>query len=1219
METRISNVDNMYGKKHNIIFTNRAYKDLVDENIKLTPNSLVISAYVEPGSAVDAGYYNVYATDADGNVGVVNRYFIEGNGIEFDETTGTMTLNLDDITLTTTDGNKQGQLRVNLENIIDNHTINIVDGHKLMVNTNNLDPATATTYGVVKTYKPSENDVISPESIVIDNTGTLAVDLNKFPTLNIDEEHPENNRIGLITGVGDNYIKVVNGELSIDEEASHATSDKFGMVKPDNETIFTDDHGVIYSKTAYAGKQTTTIDNEEITYVAKQLGVVAPDLQTTIVNENGLISVLTTGLTKANNNNISGLVGIRDNYDVYGIVIADNDTLVVKDGIIRIKNPNYNTIMENYAATINKLNNKIKDLEGRVIELETIASADKITIDTDALIDYLSEPIFDRLSGTVQEETKEIVFTLSIITNCMYQVSIEYENNANPAIQLKSVTVNNETVNGNSLSAHIFNSTNDSIYQMSFRFKCTNFNDTKIISNRINTNINVNIHSNNNAAVYKSCVFTVSRYNIAKYMVSKIAQPFRPFDEISTLAKLTTLSNLYIIPNEGDNAPVDNVFTINTYSSEGIKHVLNYRFMIATFSDTASYEGTDDANRKNIKSYNYVNNVNRNIETIGESIKTIKENKDNTDIGTIRRLIDSNNIISTYNTSVAKSPLTSGSIGVSDNDTVTLGNLPLAYKNAIYDIVDRFGFGENKEFNYKTYLLNYEAHSTGPSITYVKGIDYNRFKGSIVTESSGDYNKKVLNTTDPYAYVAISIRYAFTRCSYDDVTGYTYSYSYGTPGKTGAWASVMFNGLTTYNSYTANKLVISTTKDIQNDIAYRTAYIKISGKDNDGASKTSYINLVDYVQYKKGNIDVIVTLNNASKYVVINVNKEHNLEPAHIISRNISSSMLGSAVSRKQPIWGVLVELNYVNSKGYLLDANGNVTHWTINDDYEHASDLTSYNYSISGLAMQDSLKKDNASGAEQNIFDYLPSNPDIVGMVIKKVTPTGFNTGDASPRLKQVNGKWNIIKPEARSDKFNSAAITSVAVNTNTVANTIDVLVKLNAGSANIPDETIISDINNTNGCKRCIQLYDKNNNVYNLNSLCTNKDYAYKSSWSAGIGVTMQYHYEFTYNEQTAPSSGMIGVKRMTVQPNYSKLQLWAGFTSDYCKFTDSFVVSTNGTTKQLTLKSNVSNETIKNANYSSNVAGTVALGNSLVQQIIANNTVTNTIGRNINTNRL
>ncbi len=523
---------NNYGRKYGIVSTNLSGPEiLADEN--LVANSLIISSPIvgslhnaednvgdQTSHAMFFTAYNGKAvrltyTIMPGNGLVVNAY----NNIAGDTTDGhrytddTLTLEIDKDSLKTISSN--GQLHVSKPDIIDNYTLMVTQQmgstHSyISVITANLEKATDIKYGIVR----GDNTTISA------NNGILSVN-----TCNLDYVDDTTNTPGIVrpnpdleAGIYDwRTIEANNGVLRVlTYNLDRATQDVVGVVKPEGITTLTDGDGTIRVRTAGLDKAGS---DGELSY-----GIVRPDNYTLqyLTYNNGIMP----GVLYANSRNMTPTSFDENGNPQFGVIKLDSYSFGIDNAKTTYVNryPEVVAILDRYLVDYTYIINWLIDHENRITALEhqnveMIASFNNYgTSITD-----LDLPVWDPEAHVVHSDGRFYSVQFSIVTNCKFHVSVEYQNNVSPGITLHRVKMGEKPyVSGSGISNVMFDSTNMNEDTLNFEFFCSNYESTTL-ERSTPTTVFITVSSINDASVYRSGAHVFNRWNMTTFI-----EPVKP-------------------------------------------------------------------------------------------------------------------------------------------------------------------------------------------------------------------------------------------------------------------------------------------------------------------------------------------------------------------------------------------------------------------------------------------------------------------------------------------------------------------------------------------------------------------------------------------------------------------------------------------------------------------------------------------------------------------
>lgn len=306
--SELGNVNKSFGKQINISVAN-TYSNNVLNSAVLPKNTLIISSPVDANNN-DIGTYCLLITDNNGKAVRLSYTLQTGNGLNVDNLNeDIIKLDIDSSTLHT---NINGNLEVNINDIVDNKTISVIDD-KLQVNTNGFPIVNNEEKSVV---------LIDDLTAKISDNGNLYVNVE-----NLDKANEGS--YGVITSDNNTVHIDSNGIITVNTNNLEKTSDTtYGVIKVDGTTVESD-NGNIYVVT------------NNLTHCSDSyFGVVKPDNDTVKIN-NGELFINTQKINKASNLE-------------YGVTKIDGNSLVSTDGVLSMNN--YDKIINELEAAVNKLN-----------------------------------------------------------------------------------------------------------------------------------------------------------------------------------------------------------------------------------------------------------------------------------------------------------------------------------------------------------------------------------------------------------------------------------------------------------------------------------------------------------------------------------------------------------------------------------------------------------------------------------------------------------------------------------------------------------------------------------------------------------------------------------------------------------------------------------------------------------------------------------------------
>lgn len=469
--SKLGNIQESYGKPIIIAVANTNSSTVLGSTA-LPKNALIISSPLtedSQGNVYDLGTYNMIMTDNYGNPVRLTYTIQQGNGLNVDSSnTDIIRLDVDKNTLITND---YGKLTINKYNIIDNETLIVNNSNKLEVNVDNLTHASIDSLGVVK---------IDNETIKTTTTGQIYVE-----TENLDRAN--DNQYGVVTSDNNTVHIDSNGILSVNtQNLTKATTSSLGVIKLDGKTIKSK-NGVIY------------VSTEDLMPATQYNRGVAKVDGSTLSAVAGVVSVNSSELTHASN-------------EQFGVVKFDS-SIVLENGIVSIKG--YNDIVtsvETEKTLLSELQNSVTELQDLIINNSfTVKGGIYALSCNDTTITNLVKPEY--LEEPVNMKTQHVYVSMNIITDCDFNISVLYENNETPAVELSQINYNDEfSFQGYEGLLQTYPTTNKKQKRVILLFNCKNFKASAGKYEKT-TKITITISSVKDKEIKKSLLYSIVRYN----------------------------------------------------------------------------------------------------------------------------------------------------------------------------------------------------------------------------------------------------------------------------------------------------------------------------------------------------------------------------------------------------------------------------------------------------------------------------------------------------------------------------------------------------------------------------------------------------------------------------------------------------------------------------------------------------------------------------------
>lgn len=479
--SRLGNIQQSYGKQVTIAVANTNGSTVLASEV-LPKNALIIASPVVTDNQIvyDSGTYSMVMTDANGEAVRLTYTIKEGSGLYANSSNpDILKLGIDKRTLVT---NENGQLTVNTTKIIDNSTLVFNAANRIEVNPINLTHAGLNTRGVF---------AIDGETIKTNTIGQIYVDAQNLDRAN-------NNQAGVVTSDNKTIYIDSNGVLSVvTQNLNKATSSAAGVVKIDGKTIKSNDN-TIYVDVDYLERSTNYI------------GGVSKIDNNTITATNGILSVDINKLSKSSKN-------------TFGLSKIDNKGIIIKDGIASVNGFNYivSSIKED-ESNISKLDAEVNKLTELFLNGLTTGNGGIYSLTcSDTTITNLTKPVY--LEEPKNMKTQHVYVALNVITDCDFEISLTFDNNETPAIELTQINYNDEfSYQGFDGLLKTYPSTEMKQKRVILLFDCKNFKATRSKRYEKTTKITINIASVKNKDLCKKILYSIVRYNSNIYISEEL-------------------------------------------------------------------------------------------------------------------------------------------------------------------------------------------------------------------------------------------------------------------------------------------------------------------------------------------------------------------------------------------------------------------------------------------------------------------------------------------------------------------------------------------------------------------------------------------------------------------------------------------------------------------------------------------------------------------------
>lgn len=459
--SRLNNIQSSYGKSFSFAIAN-TYSYNVMNASKLPASTMIVSSQLD-NAYEDLGQHSVIVTDIDGNPVRLTYDITEGNGLKF--TNDSLSISIDKRTII----EKDKKLQATFSRIIDNSTIKAFND-KIYVNKDNLEKTSSNNFGLAK---------VDGKTIKSDN-GEIYVETEKL-------DHASNTLAGIIKPDNRTIISS-NGVLSIvPNELTRGTNLTYGTVKVDGTTIISD-NGTLH----VTHDSLKNLDNSGLRLVKAD--------NDTLVQNNGIISVNENAIPYASQ------------FSKGKVKIDDSQFYVDGNGTLHPKNVNPNSLIYDYDEALELLEKRTAKLEDTINEGITATQPEIYSLScnettTTALEkpEYLEEPI--------EMPVQHVYVSLNVITNCDFNISVRYDDNEPPTVELKDINYNDEIKkNGIEAIDAVWPSTQMTEKNIILLFDTKNFFSSSAGKTKT-TKITIFVKSIDDITAQKEIVYSIVRYN----------------------------------------------------------------------------------------------------------------------------------------------------------------------------------------------------------------------------------------------------------------------------------------------------------------------------------------------------------------------------------------------------------------------------------------------------------------------------------------------------------------------------------------------------------------------------------------------------------------------------------------------------------------------------------------------------------------------------------
>ena len=465
--SKLGYIHKSYGNGLHLATANTyGYNVLSGSNLPV--NALIIASPVDEYNT-DLGSYSLIATDYEGSPVRLTYTIKEGSGIEYSD--DSLKVKIDNKTVV----ENNHELTTDIYKLIDNDTI-IYEKDELRVNSENLRGVSIEKPGLFKidgkTIKSSDNK--------------LFVDTEALNYANPEAKNP-----GIVIGDG-NIVSIDTGVISLDQKKFRkASNDEFGVVVG-TESMIHCEEGIISVNTEALAVCTNS-----------SFGTVIPDGNSVRLTTETELYVDNNGLVKTTDHN-------------FGVFTYDPETFIMNGKKLVVKN---------YLAfdnLINEIHKAEVEINKQIADIDYLFEEYKIGIEKPEIYAFYC---MDRMTGVTaapaflnqkphQMNTQFISVDFAISTNCPFTISMRYDDNIDPAIQLYTINYDNIfDFKGNDGLLEVYQTTQGKTKPLRFSFICKNYFNNNPEEFSRTARITITVSYADDKSINKSLIYSITRFN----------------------------------------------------------------------------------------------------------------------------------------------------------------------------------------------------------------------------------------------------------------------------------------------------------------------------------------------------------------------------------------------------------------------------------------------------------------------------------------------------------------------------------------------------------------------------------------------------------------------------------------------------------------------------------------------------------------------------------
>lgn len=465
--SKLGYIHKSYGNGLHLATANTyGYNVLSGSNLPV--NALIIASPVDEYNT-DLGTYSLIATDYEGTPVRLTYTIKEGSGIEYSD--DSLKVKIDNKTIV----ENNHELTADIYKLIDNDTI-IYEKDELKVNPDKLRSVSSGKPGLFKidgkTIKSADN------KIYVD-------------TESLNYANPNAKTAGTVIG-DNNIVSINNGVISLNQK-------KFRKASDDNYGTVIGAEGMIHCEEGVISVNTEALS----ACTNSSPGIVIPDGNSIRLTTETELYADTNGLTLTSERN-------------FGVFKYDPETFVMNDNKLAVKDY---LVFDNL---INDLHKAEAEINKQIADINYLFEEYKVGLEKPEIYDF---HCMDRITGVIvppvflnqkpyQMNTQFVSVDFAISTNCPFTISLKYDDNVDPAIQLYTINYDNIfDFKGNDGLLETYQTTQGRKKPLRFSFICKNYFNNNTSEFSKTTKITITVSYADDKSINKSLIYSITRFN----------------------------------------------------------------------------------------------------------------------------------------------------------------------------------------------------------------------------------------------------------------------------------------------------------------------------------------------------------------------------------------------------------------------------------------------------------------------------------------------------------------------------------------------------------------------------------------------------------------------------------------------------------------------------------------------------------------------------------